>query len=262
MNQRSQRDQAFHDTIASTYDATVVQPRALANDCLFAPAYKHLPAHAFRFLDLGCGTGHMAVRLGGYAAELTLVDHSAEMLSEAARRVAAAHKHLPTKTVRGDLNAVAASLVDARAKFDVITTVGVLHHLTFDEVRSLAPLVKKLLAAGGRWIVAEPVLTDAKEPALLRWWNAPYRAAFVLPWDGSIEPDEAPLRWNAMAPVFRDAGLIELASRRRWEIFPRGFALDRLMIRVLDAVAGSRGDGPVHMGVYGHTVYAIDNHAP
>lgn len=262
MNQRSQRDREFHDAIAHTYDPTVVEPRALANNRLFAKAYKHLPRHSLRMLDLGCGTGHMAVRFGGLASELTLVDHSAAMLTEAKRRVGQAHRHLPVSARQGDVNAVAMTLLEARAKFDLITTVGVLHHLSTDEIQRLVAKVKRLLAAGGRWIIAEPIETTSQEPRLLRWWNAAYRSTFVLPWAGITEPDEAPLPWAAIAAVLRGGGFAPLAERRGWEIFPRWGAADAAAVPILDLLAGSRGDGPVHMGVYGLTLYGIDKDAP
>ena len=252
MRDRSARDRQFHELTAHHYHGTVVEPRGLGNDALFASAERFLPRRgpALQTLDLGAGTGHMALRLRARSASITLVDHSPSML-------AIAREHLlqqpgsssASEFHESDVLAWTRSAVQAGRRFDVVTSVGLLHHLDAEAIPALARDVSQLLTRRGVWIVAEPVVTAAAEPDLLRRWNALYRSRFVLPWSGIEEPDEGPLDPGTLAQAMATAGLKPRFERRGWEIFPRLGALDRLVIPLLDRL--DRTHGPVHLGVYG-----------
>lgn len=78
----------------------------------------YLPPKAGRALDVGCGTGEMAVRLAGAGLHVTALDNSDTMLSETQRGAAEAGLHR-------DVTVVCASATQLRnlfspASFDVI----------------------------------------------------------------------------------------------------------------------------------------------
>lgn len=49
-------------------------------------------------------------------------------------------------------------------KFDVVLTIGVLHHLSDDEAKSLFATAQAALKPGGRFISADPCLVDGQNP--------------------------------------------------------------------------------------------------
>lgn len=251
MDDRKQRDRQFHQRTAHLYHSTVVDPRDAGNRALFGPALKALRALSrapLRMLELGAGTGHMALRLRQLCGDITLVDHSPAMLDEARRRL---HPAMPERTVKfceADVGEWSSNAVAAGQRFDLVVTVGVLHHLDASEIRALAGNVRALTADDGLWLLAEPVRTDAAEPALLARWNARYRRGFQLPWVGEEEPDEGPLDPQMLQDVLRNAGFVPVVERRGWEIFPRWGALHSLAAPVLDHL--DRRSGPVHCGLY------------
>jgi ubiquinone/menaquinone biosynthesis C-methylase UbiE len=248
MTERAARDRRFHDLTASHYHGTVVEPRAMANDALFGSFSGLLPARpdGIRLLDLCAGTGHMALRLANRCRSMTLVDHSHSMLSEAQARLAPANADVRIEVadvVEWAANAAASGMV-----FDLVTTVGLLHHLDQNDLSALAGSVRALIADGGRWLLAEPVRTTAPEPRMLSAWNRRYREAFQLPWAGVEEPDEGPLDPADVERMIASAGLTCVHQRRGWEVFPRGGSMDRLMVPLLDRL--HRRSGPVHCGLY------------
>ena len=251
MDDRKHRDRQFHQRTAHLYHSTVVDPRDAGNRALFGPALESLRASGrapLRMLELGAGTGHMALRLRHLCGDITLVDHSPAMLEEARRRLPAA---MPGKTIsyfEADIGEWSSNAVAAGQRFDLVVTVGVLHHLATSEIIALAENVRTLTGTNGFWLLAEPVRTEASEPALLARWNAQYRRGFELPWAGEQEPDEGPLDPQMVQDVLRDAGFVPVVERRGWEIFPRWGALHRLAAPLLDHL--DRRSGPVHCGLY------------
>src|SRR5687767_911927 len=157
------KDAAYHDVIAAEYDAVVVAPRELPNRLLFAPI-DPLVRGGDAMLDLGCGTGHMLRRYAGRYARATGVDHSRGMLDVAARHVDSKRVTL----VHSDLDAFLASSSDT---FDLVTCVGVLHHLPVARIAPLLADVARRLRPGGVVVLAEPVQVDLATlpPALAQW---------------------------------------------------------------------------------------------
>ncbi len=120
-----------------------------------------LLAGAPRALDLGCGTGALALELAARGAETTALDPAPELLEEL--RIAAAARGLTVTT--HEATAEATGLPAGR--FDLVTAGQCWHW--FDPVRACAEL-HRLLAAQGRvllasydWLPLEGSLVEATE---------------------------------------------------------------------------------------------------
>lgn len=158
-----------------------------------------------RVLDLGAGTGYLAVRVTAAfpAAELVLLDAAPAMLDQARARLGSAAQY-----VVGDLR-------DALPEggFCAIVSALAIHHLDDDGKRDLFARVHEALKPGGLFVNADQIagpspLFDAHFRA---WHEASARAlgSDDTEWAGALErmeadrcaPVAAQLRW------MRDAGL-------------------------------------------------------
>ncbi len=113
-----------------------------------------------RVLDIGCGTGTLALaakRRVGPDAEVDGVDPSAEMIARA--KAKAARQGL---SVRFEV-ATAQKLPFADASFDVVLSSLMLHHLPDDMRKQAVAEVRRVLKPGGRFMVVELV----QKPGLL-----------------------------------------------------------------------------------------------
>ncbi|MFN2292030.1 MAG: corrinoid protein-associated methyltransferase CpaM [Anaerolineae bacterium] len=132
-----------------------------------------IPADA-EVLDLGCGTGALAVRLARQGARVTAIDISAGMLEQAATRVQA-----EGLTQRVELRQLGVAELDAfgDGRFGAVTSVLVLSELSDDEIAYALGEVRRLLRPGGRLLVADEV-----EPASAfgRLLSAVVRLPFVV----------------------------------------------------------------------------------
>jgi SAM-dependent methyltransferase len=212
------KDIRYHDSIAAEYDDVVLAPREAATQRLFAPALRRLAAHApfAQMLDLGCGTGHMIRRAGPLAARVTGVDHSPGMLASARRRVEAlGMRHV--RLEQGDLGAFLAEHPDHA---DLITAVGVLHHLGEDGIDRVLAAIHRSLRPGGWVLLAEPVIEAgmAEPPAITRW-NQASLAARRGHQDAEEDPDEAPLPLARLRAAIAGAGFAAVDERRGWEVY-------------------------------------------
>ncbi len=208
-----QIDQRYHDEIAGQYDHVVVKPRGFPIDLLFE-RFETLFCSRERMLDLGCGTGHMLLRYAaGFRAALG-VDHSKGMLEQAERNLAAVGVSNAI-LVHADLLGFVQQ--QSCSRFDLITCVGVLHHLQPADVGVLLAALRGRLSAGGKILLAEPI-TGADEPAAISEWN---RRALGGSRDFQGEfpqdPDEAPLDESAWRAAVDEAGLRVVAENRMWE---------------------------------------------
>lgn len=106
------------------------------------------PTAGERLLDFGCGPGDLVPFVPG----ITFVGHdiSSAYIATAKRRF-------------GDQATFYERLEDlqsSEAPFDVVVSIGVLHHIDDDTCRQILPGIASLLADGGRFVVAEPHLHD------------------------------------------------------------------------------------------------------
>jgi ubiquinone/menaquinone biosynthesis C-methylase UbiE len=115
-----------------------------------------------RALDLGCGTGALAVLLARRGAEVTAIDISPAMLRQAARRVR--EEGLEDRVALRELGAVDLDTAFPDASFDVVTSTLVFSELSADERAYTLAECRRILRPGGRLLIADEVLPDA-------WWG-------------------------------------------------------------------------------------------
>jgi len=155
-----------------------------------------------RLLDLGCGPGTLCrlIARACPAAEIVGVDPDPVML-ERARRAAAG----PIRFVAASATALPATPPLDRP-FDVCVSTLMFHHLAPDDKRTALGEALRVLAPGGRLVVA-----DWGPPATVAG-----HAAFAVTrlFDGlAVTRDHADGGFERM---LRDAGVVDLAERGRW----------------------------------------------
>lgn len=145
-----------------------------------------------RIVDVGSGTGGLALRLAAQAAAVLGVDRSAAMVAQAERR--RAREAAPNvRFVAGDAIAVLAA--EAAGAFDVATLVLVLHELPSD-VRT--PLLQAAARAARRVLCVDFRVPQPWNPAGLR--------------NRTIELLAGPEHFGAFRDFGRRGGIPALAS--------------------------------------------------
>ncbi|MBE3068294.1 MAG: class I SAM-dependent methyltransferase [Chloroflexi bacterium] len=105
-------------------------------------------------LDLGTGTGNLAMRFAVLGCDLWCTDFSATMLEKARQKLPTAHFIL--HDLRGDWPP------ELNRPFDRIVSAYVFHHFELDEkVRIVRSLVSERLAPGGRLVIGDIAFPDA-----------------------------------------------------------------------------------------------------
>jgi ubiquinone/menaquinone biosynthesis C-methylase UbiE len=103
-------------------------------------------------LDIGCGTGTLAIaakRQVGPAGAVSGVDASPEMLTRAEKKARRSGLEVSFK------NGLAQSLPFPAARFDVVLSTVMLHHLPKNSRREMAAEVRRVLKPGGRVVVID-----------------------------------------------------------------------------------------------------------
>ena len=145
MDNHKELDKEYHARIADVYDYITNEPREYPNELLFRPI-DQLIRPCDLMLDLGCGTGQMIFRYKDLASQVVGVDHSPEMIREAKRK--AREAELANITfIEQDLDAFLK--LNDTLKADLITCVGVLHHLDFGGGGEFLKSVRRLLTPRG-----------------------------------------------------------------------------------------------------------------
>jgi SAM-dependent methyltransferase len=106
---------------------------------------------AMRVMDVGCGTGTLVARLARRSpqAEIIGVDPDPKALAKARRKVAGAGGHVRF------LEAYAQNLPAADGSIDRVLSSFMLHHLPLDINRAMIHEVRRVLAPGGSFHLAD-----------------------------------------------------------------------------------------------------------
>jgi cyclopropane fatty-acyl-phospholipid synthase-like methyltransferase len=126
------------------------------------------PSEGDAVLDLGCGPGDVfelmpQVRYVG-------IDMSENYVAAARRKFGERARFLS-----GDLNSVEMLQL---GPFDRVIAMGVMHHLSDDEVISMLSRVREFLKPDGRFISYDPGFTEPQHP-VARWLHKHDRGRFV-----------------------------------------------------------------------------------
>jgi ubiquinone/menaquinone biosynthesis C-methylase UbiE len=110
-------------------------------------------------LDIGCGTGALAVLLARKGIQVTGLDISPQMLSQATRRVR--EEELGHLVKLRELGAVNLDVAFDGASFDAVVSTLVFSELSDDEIEYTLAECHRILRGSGRLLVADEVLPDS-----------------------------------------------------------------------------------------------------
>lgn len=221
MNSHKEKDKKFHADIAGVYDYITNEPRQYPNELLFRPIDKLLkPANLL--LDLGCGTGQMFMRYRHLTQRVIAVDHSREMLEVAARKAKSAGLG-NIDFIEQDLDEFLALNHDFRA--DLITCVGVLHHLDQDGLEDFLIKAASMLNPSGQIVIAEPIYSSSV-PKIVAARNS--RSVLIerlkesMPSEAA-DPDEEPLHESKLMQSITRTGLEIREVSKGFELFQQKY---------------------------------------
>lgn len=120
-----------------------------------------------RVLDLGCGTGALAVSLAQRGCHVTGVDSSAAMLAQAGQRVRDAG--LQERVALRELGVVELDLAFDDASFDAVVSTLLFSELSDDEIDYALAECRRILKPGGHLLIADEVLPDSALGRLATW---------------------------------------------------------------------------------------------
>jgi ubiquinone/menaquinone biosynthesis C-methylase UbiE len=132
-------------------------------------AYDRLAAHVQegqRVLDVGCGTGALALRMARRGARVKAIDVSAEMLELATQR--AEEAGLRERVALAEMG-VAELDGEASCSYDVVSCGLCLSELSDDEVAYTLRQARRVLVPGGLLLVADEVTPRRVVSRVLRW---------------------------------------------------------------------------------------------
>jgi len=132
-------------------------------------------------LELGCGTGRVAIPLGRAGVQLTGIDRSETMLARARRRVARARLGRQVRLIRGDIRCLP---FPASVFATVLAPYGVLQSLLRErDLAATLSAVHRVLSRGGTFgleLVADlPSWEEYRKRVSLRGWRGKRGGAHV-----------------------------------------------------------------------------------
>lgn len=203
LDEFSRQDVEFHRATAAVYDADVTRTYSVYHHLMLEPFLDSLhgglaPAQA---LDVGCGTGVVALALAQRGIDGLGIDHSPEMLAIAEAKFAASKVPGSWRFLTGDVRALPAK----DGEFDVVTCQGLLHHL--EQLRPALVEMMRVLRPGGAFYISEPARnpTPLKRVLEVVWRLLPHRSR------GAIAADAAD---SVEQPIDAEALRAELAQLR------------------------------------------------
>lgn len=119
-----------------------------------------------RVLDVGCGTGALALRMARRGARVKAIDVSAEMLELASRR--AREDGLGERVAWAEMG-VAELDREAAGTYDIVTSGLCLSELSDDEISFTLRQARRILVPGGLLLVADEVTPRSVFVRILRW---------------------------------------------------------------------------------------------
>ena len=152
------------DAWAETYDQSVLEyqqfpfdgyERALDTVVALAQAHPNMSV-----LDMGTGTGNLALRFARLGCKLWCMDFSEAMLAKARQKLPGA------RFVLSDLRAGWPS--ELEREFDRIVSAYVLHHFALDEKVRIVKSLAARLAPGGRMVIADIAFPDAQAMEMVK----------------------------------------------------------------------------------------------
>ena len=164
-------DIEYHRQAAASYDATVTRNFHFFHVHSLYPWIKRVRARIAEpaVLDLGTGTGVVAVTLAQFGCRVTAIDHSQEMLAHARVRAQTAGMENRITFQLGD----GERLPYPDSSFDAVTIQGVLHHLP--DCLPMLHQSHRILRPGGELYISEPCDESTLVTKLLRAALAPAR---------------------------------------------------------------------------------------
>jgi ubiquinone/menaquinone biosynthesis C-methylase UbiE len=192
------REARFHDELAARMDAGAMPPRR-ADSLVQAILALAGDVRGLRVLDLGCGSGDIALELLRRGADVTGVDISRGMVELARARVELFEPGHADRATFAVADAAATGLDDA--SFDLVVGKWLLHHV---DVERAAAEVGRLLAPGGRGLFVENQGTNP----LLRFARKHLVGRAGIPRYGTA--DEHPLTAPDYERMARPVGSLQL----------------------------------------------------
>jgi SAM-dependent methyltransferase len=136
---------ASSDQIRAEFDTIArLTPRRVRSGPYEKWLLRQLPATRGRVLEIGCGVGDLARRLGGAFDEVVGIDASQGMIDEAVRRTP------PEASVRYECADLFEWLLRFPNSYDCIVTVATLHHV---DLAAALREMSRALEPGGRLLV-------------------------------------------------------------------------------------------------------------
>lgn len=133
----------------------------------FIGQYAH-PAAGNLVLDVGCGPGDVFELLPD--VNYVGIDQSENYIRFARNRFGGKARFLCS-----DLNGAE---LEKLGKFDEVLAMGVIHHLSDQEVGGMLQRIREILKPGGRFISYDPCFTEPQHP-FARWIHSRDRGQFV-----------------------------------------------------------------------------------
>lgn len=167
----TRQDVEFHRDTAQDYDDDITNTYRIYHEAELLPALDALGSDPVVALDIGCGTGAVALELATRGHTTLGLDHSPDMLEIAQRRA----RSLGVEEVLELREADVRKLPIGDAEIDFASCQGVLHHLPHPEA-CLAEMAR-VLRPGGVFFISEP--TEPASPPD-RLWEALLQIAFRI----------------------------------------------------------------------------------